>query len=106
MNYIKLAQLLQEMEEHRKRYTEENAKDGNDYWRGRRDEAGYFRDKLQAIFDEETMSLPFVQTEPSEIIPWKITATGDDPNRYVTFSLNGGVVKENVYYIRRINYVR
>ena len=45
----KLVDLLAEMEEHRKRYTEENAKDGDPYWRGRRDEAGHFRDKLKTI---------------------------------------------------------
>ena len=44
-------ELLAEMEEHRTRYTEENVKDGNPYWRGRRDEAGHFRDKLNSILN-------------------------------------------------------
>ena len=46
-----LKKLLAEAEEHRTRYTEQNSKDGDPYWRGRRDEAGHFRDKLQKILD-------------------------------------------------------
>ena len=45
--------LLITAEEHRTRYANENAKDGNEYWKGRRDEAGFFRDKLVAILKGE-----------------------------------------------------
>jgi hypothetical protein len=48
-----IEKLKQEAEEHRARYYEYAGRKGyggqtDDYWRGRRDEAGYFRDKFSA----------------------------------------------------------
>lgn len=87
--YKELLDLLLEMEEHRARYSAENAKDGNEYWSGRRDEAGYFRDKLKSILENrDSISIPFVQIPPYLDPPWKITTTGDDVTKYVTYSTN------------------
>ena len=98
--YQELLTLLLEMEEHRIRYTERNAKDGDPYWRGRRDEAGYFRDKLLKILQDNRgdVSIPFVQIPPFLSPPYKVTCTGDDVTKYVTYSIDG--VSSNPVYIK------
>ena len=86
-----LLDLLLEMEERRTRYTEQNAKDGDPYQRGRRDEAGHFRDKLLKILqaNPNEISVPFVQIPPYTSTPYKIICTGDDSTRYITYSIYG-----------------
>ncbi len=96
-----LLDLLSEMEEHRTRYTEQNAKDGDPYWRGRRDEAGHFRDKLKAILDsQDSVSIPFVQIPPFLQPPYKITTTGDDTTKYVTYTASGEVISNTVGIVK------
>jgi hypothetical protein len=68
---LELSRLIENAEEHRQRYNKwcngkgviaTNA-DGTDYWMGRRDEAGYFRDMLRNILTQNEIEIPAERLE-------------------------------------------
>lgn len=58
------------------------------------------RDKLAEILSKHRgdVQIPFIQIPPYLQPPYKVTTTGDDPTRYVTYSIDG--VSSNPIYIK------
>ena len=56
------------------------------------------REKLAAILSKNRgdIYIPFVQIPPFLQPPYKITTTGDDTTKYVTYTANGEVIYNSV----------